>query len=216
MITANDVNMKRFEQARPGYKTEEVDEFLKEIADQLEEMIREKDDSENKIGILVESIREYKNDEEALKEALIGAHKQAKVVTAQAEEEAAAIVAEAKAKADAIIAEANAKADEIIGSTGIRAEKARAEFNNMKKEVSDFKSEILGMYKKHITLITSLPDLSDDETDQQSADPAPAKAPEKVRPTGREKAADTPADMDSTVVFGTPEAASNHLNSLKK
>ena len=35
MITAKDINTRRFEQAKPGYKPEEVDEFLKEIADQI-------------------------------------------------------------------------------------------------------------------------------------------------------------------------------------
>ena len=35
MITAKDINTRRFEQAKPGYKPEEVDESLKEIADQI-------------------------------------------------------------------------------------------------------------------------------------------------------------------------------------
>ena len=35
MITAMEINTKRFEQAKPGYKPEEVDEFLSQIADQI-------------------------------------------------------------------------------------------------------------------------------------------------------------------------------------
>lgn len=211
MITANDVNMKRFEQARPGYKTEEVDEFLKEIADQLTQMIEEKNDTDNKIGILVESIRQYKNDEEALKEALIGAQKQARSVIAEAQERAEGIIAEAQSKAEQIISSANVKADEIIGSTGLRAEKAKEELDKLKREVSDFKSDILGMYKKHLELITSLPDLDDEEMPEETvrnASDVPAAASENDM--------DATRVMDSTVVFDTPEAAANHLSKLKK
>ena len=65
MITAKDINTRRFEQAKPGYKPEEVDEFLKEIADQINAMLKDKEDTEKKIEVLVESIRRYKADEEA-------------------------------------------------------------------------------------------------------------------------------------------------------
>lgn len=51
MITANDINMKRFEQARPGYKTEEVDELLRQISEQLSVMEKDREDSEKKIEI---------------------------------------------------------------------------------------------------------------------------------------------------------------------
>lgn len=49
MITAMEINTKRFEQAKPGYKPEEVDEFLNQIADQISAMTKEKEDTEKKI-----------------------------------------------------------------------------------------------------------------------------------------------------------------------
>ena len=91
MITAKDINTRRFEQAKPGYKPEEVDEFLKEIADQINAMLKDKEDTEKKIEVLVESIRRYKADEEALKDAMIGAQKQGRAVIEEAKAEAEAI-----------------------------------------------------------------------------------------------------------------------------
>ena len=49
MLSVKDINNKRFEQARPGYKTEEVDDFLREIAQQIAQYQREKEDAEKKI-----------------------------------------------------------------------------------------------------------------------------------------------------------------------
>ncbi len=226
MITANDVNAKRFEQARPGYKTEEVDEFLMEIANQLTQMIAEKEDADNKIGILVDSIREYKNDEDALKSALISAQKQAKVIISDANEEAEKIIADAKAKAELIIADANEEANDIIGTAGERAEKAKNDLASLRKETSDFKSEVLAMYKKHLELITAIPADSTDNTESKK----PAKKSTPAAPVVRKKPAveetaevdilfgddDTAEDLDNTVIFDTPESAAEHLNKITK
>lgn len=165
MITANDINMKRFEQARPGYKTEEVDELLKQIADQLTVMEKERDDSEKKIEVLVESVRRYKADEEALKDAMIGAQKQGRAVIAEAKERAEQIIADAQNKAEQIISAANIKAEEIAGSASVRARREQEHLERMQTAVKEFKSDLLAMYKSHLELITALPE-DEDEPEQ--------------------------------------------------
>lgn len=163
MLSVKDINNKRFEQARPGYKTEEVDDFLREIAQQIAQYQREKEDAEKKIEVLVESVREYKKDEDALKDALIGAQKQGR-----------AIVSEAQAKATEILADANKRANEIIGSTTVQLEKEKRCLVKMQQEVSDFKANLLSMYKQHLEQITAIPDYEDDSEDSAEA-PAPVQ-----------------------------------------
>lgn len=139
MLTAKDINNKKFEQTRPGYKPEEVDDFLREIALQITQMQKDKEEVEKKIEVLVESVREYKKDEDALKDALIGAQKQGR-----------AVVQEAHENADKIIAEAHIKAEEIIGNTRVQLEKEKHCLSKMQQEVSDFKQNLLTMYKAHL------------------------------------------------------------------
>lgn len=176
MLSVKDINNKRFEQARPGYKTEEVDDFLREIAQQIGQYQREKEDLEKKIEVLVESVREYKKDEDALKDALIGAQKQGRV-----------IVSEAQAKATEILADANKRASEIIGSTTVQLEKEKRCLVKMQQEVSDFKANLLSMYKQHLEQITAIPDYEDDSEDSaevpvQQAAPAPAAPVQQAAP----------------------------------
>lgn len=76
MITAKDIRNKRFEKAAFGYKQEEIDEFLAQLESELNEMEEERTDVNNKIQILADKVREYMKDEEALKDALLGAQKQ--------------------------------------------------------------------------------------------------------------------------------------------
>ena len=186
MITAKDINTRRFEQAKPGYKPEEVDEFLKQIADQINAMLKDKEDTEKKIEVLVESIRRYKADEEALKDAMIGAQKQGRAVIEEAKGKAEAIVSEAQQKAEQIICAANVKADEIIGSTAVRAQREKENLEKMQTAVTEFKSNLLSMYKSHLELITSLP-----ESDEPAEEPAPAPA------------APESSDMEATRVIDT-------------
>lgn len=191
MITAMEINTKRFEQAKPGYKPEEVDEFLNQLADQISGMIKEKEDTEKKIEVLVESIRRYKADEEALKDAMIGAQKQARAVMEEAKSKADAIISEAQQKAEQIISAANVKADEIIGSTAVRAQREQETLEKMQAAVSDFKSNLLSMYKSHLELITSLPESDAEEKEETSEeDSVTASAP-------------APEDMEATRVINT-------------
>ena len=191
MITAMEINTKRFEQAKPGYKPEEVDEFLNQLADQISGMTKEKEDTEKKIEVLVESIRRYKADEEALKDAMIGAQKQARAVMEEAKSKADAIISEAQQKAEQIISAANVKADEIIGSTAVRAQREQETLEKMQAAVSDFKSNLLSMYKSHLELITSLPESDAEEKEETSEeDSVTVSAP-------------APEDMEATRVINT-------------
>ena len=201
MLSVKDINNKQFEQARPGYKTEEVDDFLREIAQQIGQYQREKEDLEKKIEVLVESVREYKKDEDALKDALIGAQKQGRV-----------IVSEAQAKATEILADANKRASEIIGSTTVQLEKEKRCLVRMQQEVSDFKASLLSMYKQHLEQITAIPDYEDDSEDSAEA-PAPAPAapvqqetpaPQAEAPVPEPVPAQPEQNMEATRVMENP------------
>lgn len=187
MLTAKDINNKKFEQTRPGYKPEEVDDFLREIALQITQMQKDKEEIEKKIEVLVESVREYKKDEDALKDALIGAQKQGR-----------AVVQEAHENADKIIAEAHVKAEGIIGNTRVQLEKEKHCLAKMQQEVSDFKQNLLTMYKAHLEQITSIPEFED-----ESEEEAPAPTAVEEKPAKQPKAEPAPVNMEATRVVDT-------------
>lgn len=201
MLSVKDINNMQFEQARPGYKTEEVDSFLREIAMQIGQYQREKDEAEKKIEVLVESVREYKKDEDALKDALIGAQKQGR-----------AIVAEAQSKAAEILADANARAKEIMGSTTVQLEKEKRCLVKMQQEVSDFKASLLSMYKQHLEQITAIPDFDDDDSEdaEEVSVQAAVRQPQPEAPVQQEQQPEPeplplPEDnMDATRVMDNP------------
>lgn len=58
-----------------GYKTEEVEDYLREVAQYVDSVNKEKAVLEKKIQILADRINEYRKDEESMKEALLGAQR---------------------------------------------------------------------------------------------------------------------------------------------
>ena len=178
MITSKDVRNKRFEKAAFGYKQEEIDEFFAQLEAELDEMERERAEANNKIQVLADKVREYMRDEDALKDALLGAQKQGHLVIADAQEKADQIMAEAQEKAAAL-------EDEAVRQHAIKMEQNRAEIAKEKealieaqRQVADFKKSLFDMYKSHLELISSMPETVDEEPEAEEA--APAETAEEV------------------------------------
>ena len=86
MINAKEVNSKRFEKAAFGYKQEDVDDYLRELSIEIAQLIKEKEDCDKKLDVLADKIRDYMKDEDALKDALLGAQRQGHQVVEEAKQ----------------------------------------------------------------------------------------------------------------------------------
>lgn len=200
-MNAKDISAKRFEKTALGYKPEEVEEYLKDVAIAYANAIKEKEDSEAKIIKLVEKINEYRNDEDAIRDALLVAQKQGNYILAQAKEEAAKLVSEAQAKRDAMMAEItsdceaikraevekialaikeeNEKLNAVAAASKTQIALHTEKLNNLKAEVSEFKKKMIILLGEQAKLVSGMPELSEEEIAKISkgevkAEPAPA------------------------------------------
>jgi len=167
MITSKDVRNKKFEKAAFGYKQEEIDEFLYQLEAELDELERERAEANNKIQILADKVREYMKDEDALKDALLGAQRQGHQVIDEANEKAKAIIAEAQEKADALEDEAVRQHEVAMEKNRQEIAKERDNLAKAQRQVADFKKTLFDMYKNHLELISSMPESFDDEEDSE-------------------------------------------------
>lgn len=191
MITASDIRNKRFEKAAFGYKQEDIDEFLTDLEKELTDIDSERDEANNKIQILADKVREYMRDEDAVKDALLGAQKQAHHVIADANEKAEQILSEAQQKADALIDEATRQHEIAMEKNRAEVAKEREALILAQQQVSDFKKALFDMYKNHLELISSMPEtfeeamgydeteeVSENDSDDEYSDEAPASEEE--------------------------------------
>ncbi len=164
MITSKDVRNKRFEKAAFGYKQEEIDEFLSQLEAELDEMERERMESNNKIQVLADKVREYMRDEDALKDALLGAQKQGHQVINEANEKAEQIIEEAKAKAAELEDEAVRQHAEAMERNREEIAREKEALIEAQQQVADFKKSLFDMYKTHLELISSMPETFEEAT----------------------------------------------------
>lgn len=129
-MNASDITSRVFEKSGfKGYKSEEVDEFLREVAQEFSQLQRERNELERKLEVLADKIREYRKDEEALKEALLGAHRQGNLLINEANIKSEQISRDAQEKAERIISDAEIKAQKQVNSSNEYARKTIEEAN---------------------------------------------------------------------------------------
>ncbi|MBR6580739.1 MAG: DivIVA domain-containing protein [Ruminococcus sp.] len=170
MITSKDVRNKRFEKAAFGYKLEEIDEFLAQLEAELDEMERERQEANNKIQILADKVREYMKDEDALKDALLGAQKQGHLVINEANAKAEEILAAAQAKAAELEDEAVRQHAEAMERNRIEIAKEKDSLTEARRQVAEFKKSLFDMYKTHLEMISTMPDAFDEEFETETAE----------------------------------------------
>lgn len=170
MITSKDVRNKRFEKAAFGYKQEEIDEFLSQLEAELDEMERERQEANNKIQILADKVREYMKDEDALKDALLGAQKQGHLVINEANAKAEEILSAAQAKAAELEDEAVRQHAEAMERNRIEIAKEKDSLTEARRQVAEFKKSLFDMYKTHLEMISTMPDAFDEDFETETAE----------------------------------------------
>ena len=128
-----------------GYKTIEVDEFLDQCADVVEELTKQNDENTRKMQVLAETIVDYRNQEDSIRSALISAQRMSE-----------SVIADARKQADDILAAAQSEAESMREKAIKDTEAELRELNRVKQEVSDFKAKLLSIYREHLTMINVL------------------------------------------------------------
>lgn len=147
-------------------------------------------DAQRKLSVLAQKVESYRADEEGIKGAVISAQRMSNAMVKEAEQKAADILSDARAQAEAKLLEANENARKITQNAESDAAKAAKEYaqlaetkknelEEIKKQVTAFRSSLLEMYKKHLECIDHIPvfNQKDSVKEKQSA-PEPVSAPE--------------------------------------
>ena len=169
MMTPDSIANKRFDKAMGGYRQDEVDAFLEQIANEFRALQAEKDDLERKVEVLANKIEEYREDEDSLRSALIGAQKLGD-----------SVIRESKSKAETILLDAKVEAAKIVETAQRNVEIEQTALVTMKKEVTKFKNRMLTMYRQHLDLIATLPEYADELIANENAALENAQEAEEV------------------------------------
>lgn len=171
MIASDDVRRVTFDRAMRGYRCEDVDDYLKQVADSIDSLAAENDDLQKKLVILAQRIDQYRADEDTLSTTMINAQRLGENV-----------IKEAKQKAAEIIRAANIKAEDREQRARDEVELAQQELVTIKQEADAFKKRLMDLYRQHIEMIAKIPEYHTNRAEQQAAQPQPEPEPNQPIP----------------------------------
>lgn len=204
MLTLNDIINASFRKSGfSGYRTDDVDRFIDQVKEsydaQIKTNIEQKEEQERlkaenaqlteKLKILAQKVEDYRTEEEEIKNALVSAQKLGD-----------ASIRESRHKAEIIMKDASLKAERIIANANQEIAEQKKEMERLQKSVSDFRSNLLNIYKEHLTLINALPVQKPEEKAAEPAQqPVPAEeAPAPEKPFAQSfREPEEPADDDA-------------------
>ena len=142
LLTAKDVEMKIFKKASfGGYSIPDVEEFLNQIAEDLEAYAARQGELQRRIYDLEEALKRHEAMKDTIKDALILAQKSAKDKEDEAKHHAELILDKARAQLDEIELEARrrreeaeSEADEIVAAARVEAARILSEAEDLQKE----------------------------------------------------------------------------------
>lgn len=141
-IAPIDIAHKTFARKFSGLDAEEVTAFLKDVAEEMENIIRERNQLKETVREKDIQMLEFKERDKSLKETIMTAHKMTENLRKDAEREAAIIMNEAQTRADAIVRDAR---DSL--------KKTYQEITDMKRQKTQFEVALKNLVTAHLELM---------------------------------------------------------------
>jgi cell division initiation protein len=156
-ITPVDVQQKQFRMRFRGFDVHEVDNFLEEIAEALEEFCRENKLQKEEIQRLRREVQQYEEREKSFKRAMMNAQKVLDEMKGNAAKEAELVVSEAEVKAEKILNAAHNRLAQIHEDIS-ELKRQRVQFEVQFRSLLDSYAKVLDVDKEDIEALEAAED----------------------------------------------------------
>lgn len=151
MISSKELRQKDLEITPNGYNIAEVDALMAESAATIDAYEKQSGDLYHKLEVLAGKIEEYRQEEDAIKTALVTAQKMADKITKESNETASLLISKSEETAKDTVANAKAESDKIISSareysTNLIAEKTQ-QAEEITNKAQDKANEVIASAK---------------------------------------------------------------------
>jgi cell division initiation protein len=141
-IAPIDIAHKSFTKKIMGVDSEEVAEFLRSVADELEAVIKERNQLKETVRERELSILEYRERDKMLKDTIITAQKMTEKIKEEAEREARIIVSDAEQRAEGIVRDSR---------DGLK--RVYREISELQRIRAQFETNLKAVVESHLSLM---------------------------------------------------------------
>lgn len=161
------------------YRAEDVDNFKTQVVEFVEKIIRDNNEMAKKLSAASDKLEEYREQEDSIRSALLNAQRLGDTIVRESKAKSESLINQANEKSDQIIEDANTKADKIVNDAKEAIVDEQETLRVLKNEVSQFRSKLLDIYRKHLELINDIPKQKpsyDEQEEQIEAQPEQVQA----------------------------------------
>ncbi len=141
-ISPQDIKQKQFKVKFRGFDMNDVDKFLEEVTEQMEELLREKEAADEENASMRGRLEEYRATEKSLRDTLMAAQKISEDMKAAAQKEAELRLRQAEVEAEKIISDARRKVASL-----------QEEISEMNRIKERFVLKVKGLIEDHLRML---------------------------------------------------------------
>lgn len=146
-ITPIDISHKSFKRKAFGLDADEVTDFLKSVAEEMETLIRERNKLKEEIRDKELSLMEYKERDKVLRDTITTAQRMAEKMREDSERESKIILNDAAQKAEMIVRDARDSLKRVY-----------QEITDIKRSKMQFESSLRALVQTHLNLLDTQPE----------------------------------------------------------
>jgi cell division initiation protein len=141
-IAPIDIAHKNFTRKMMGIDQEEVTDFLRQVAEEMEALVRERNNLREQMREKELAILEFRERDELLKSTITTATKMSDKIQQDAERESRLIISDAKQQADVIVRDARDSLKRIF-----------SEISDLKKVRMQYENNLRALMQSHLTML---------------------------------------------------------------
>lgn len=153
MLSPLDIRKKEFRKSFRGYDERQVDNFLEQVASTLEDVLRDKDLLERKLQQSEEREQKYRELEEALKNTMVMAQKNAQDLKENTDKEIRLMIMDAQQRSEMIIQQAEEEAKKKIADAEERVQEILEAYRQLQKQAQVFRTQFRTFLETQLELL---------------------------------------------------------------
>lgn len=170
MLSPLEIRKKEFRKGFRGYDERQVDNFVEQVANTLDDLLREKDLLERKLHQSEERQQKYQELEEALKSTIVMAQKNAQDLKENTDKEIRVMMQDAQQRAEIILQQAEEEAKKKITNAEERVKEILEAHRQLQKQAQVFRTQFRTFLETQLELLEADCQSSPDENYQQQSD----------------------------------------------
>ena len=127
-LTSHDVRAQEFQKVIRGYDTAQVEEFKQRMAEEIDRLVRDRVQLDERVKGLSDQLKSYRDRERAMNDALVHAQQLRTDSQTQVDRERELVMREATSQAEALRGQARAESEQLLQET--RAEQQQLAHTN--------------------------------------------------------------------------------------